>query len=190
MTATRIDRAALVRRALVELVAEQGFRRTSMAAVAERAGVATGTAYVHYPSKDDLVMAAYQEVKRALGEAVRTLDLPLEPVARFRALWFGVYGHLAEDPVRARFLVQVDSSPMAGHAHDAAIGDEENQLTAAIGEDLMAKFVDLPVLVLYDLSLGPAVRLVASGETLPADSLDRLATACWRAITGPGNPGA
>ena len=38
MTTTRVDRAALVRRALVELVAERGFRGTSMGAVAERAG--------------------------------------------------------------------------------------------------------------------------------------------------------
>ncbi len=111
VTTTRVDRAALVRRALVELVAELGFRGTSMAAVAERAGVATGTAYVHYPSKDALVMAAYQEVKRALGEAVSAIHLPTEPAERFRALWFGVYRHLAGDPVRARFLVQVDSSP-------------------------------------------------------------------------------
>ena len=33
---------------MVELVAENGFRGTSMAAVAQRAGVATGTAYVHF----------------------------------------------------------------------------------------------------------------------------------------------
>ncbi len=65
------------------------------------------------------------------------------------------------------------------------MSDEENQLIGAIGGDLMGTIVDLPVLVLYDLSLGPAVRLVASGQTLPADSLDRLATACWRAITDP-----
>ncbi|MDH3306209.1 MAG: TetR/AcrR family transcriptional regulator [Acidimicrobiia bacterium] len=185
MTATRVDRAALVRRALVELVSELGFRGTSMAAVAERAGVATGTAYVHYPSKDALVLAAYQEGKQDLGAAVAAIHLPVEPAERFRALWFGVYHHLAGDPVRARFLVQVDSSPMAGLAHDAAVSDNENQLIGAIGGDLMGMFVDLPALVLYDLSLGPAVRLVASGQTLPPDSLDRLASACWRAITDP-----
>ena len=69
ISAAKVDRAALVRRALIELVAANGFRGTSMSAVAERAGVATGTAYVHYGSKDDLVLAAYREVKAELGIA-------------------------------------------------------------------------------------------------------------------------
>ena len=40
-------------------MAERGFRGTSMSAVAERAGVAAGTAYVHYASKDELIVATY-----------------------------------------------------------------------------------------------------------------------------------
>jgi len=49
----RVDRAALVG-ALLELVAERGFQVTSMAAVAERAGVAPGAAYVRHASKMSL----------------------------------------------------------------------------------------------------------------------------------------
>lgn len=49
-----IDRAAIVRRAMVELVAQRGIHGTSMNQLAERAWVATGPAYVHYDSKDDV----------------------------------------------------------------------------------------------------------------------------------------
>jgi len=66
-TAAPADRAAAVREALRRLVAERGFHGTSMSAVATEAGVAAGTAYVHYRSKDELVIAAYLEVKRELG---------------------------------------------------------------------------------------------------------------------------
>ena len=65
----RPDRAAAVRAALRKLVAERGFHGASMSAVASEAGVATGTAYVHYASKDELVHAAYLEAKRELGAA-------------------------------------------------------------------------------------------------------------------------
>jgi AcrR family transcriptional regulator len=186
-TPTRIDRATLVRRALVELVAERGFRGTSMSAVAERAGVATGTAYVHYGSKDELVVAAYREVKLCLGRAaVGGVDEAAPPADRFRALWLGIYDHLAADPVRARFLVQIDASPYAAEAHAAAAGDPDDQLmAAATAPDLAALLVDLPVEVLYDLGLGPAVRLAASGIRLPREGLARVAGACWRAISLP-----
>ena len=49
-SATGSERAARIRRALVELVAEHGLHGAGMSAVANRAGVGTGTAYVYYAS--------------------------------------------------------------------------------------------------------------------------------------------
>lgn len=182
----KVDRAALVRRALVELVAEGGFHGAAMAAVAERAGVATGTAYVHYASKDELVLAAYREVKAELG-AVAACAGGSEPRARFMAVWRAIFEHCAADPVQARFLVQVDASPYAAAAHDDVMSDPDNELARfAAAEDMRALLVHLPPEVLYDIGLGPAVRLAArqDGPVRPAD-LDTMAAACWRAVTKP-----
>lgn len=185
-TTTKVDRAALVRRALVELVAVKGFRGTSMAAVADHAGVATGTAYVHYESKDELVLAAYKEVKADLGAAaIAGLDMTAPAAARFRSMWNAIRDHLAVDPERARFLVQVDASPYAAAAHAAASADEESELMKAVGADMAELFADLPPMVLYDLSIGPIVRLVSRGDALNEKEWERLADACWRAITDP-----
>jgi len=187
--ATSVDRAALVRRALVELVAEHGFRGTSMAAIAERAGVATGTAYVHYASKDDLVIATYREIKAGLSEfAVAGLVSEAPPAATFALLWHNVYEHLAVDPDRARFLLQVEVSPHAEAAHTAVISEFDVRLmtTAAVAA-IADAVVDLPLQVLYLLGLGPAVQLAAkAGEHgLDAAGLDAVAAACWRAVAKP-----
>jgi AcrR family transcriptional regulator len=174
-----------VRRALIELVAENGFRGTSMAAVAERAGVATGTAYVHYESKDDLVFAAYKDVKEALGAAAATgIAADETPRSVFLAMWHAMYSHLANDPVQARFLVQVEASPYAAAAHEAAMS------AGAMADDpqmarLKSSLVPLPALTLWDLGMGPAVRVVASGSLLPKQQRDELAAACWRAVSQP-----
>lgn len=182
---TKIDRAALVRRALVELVAENGFRGTSMAAVAAKAGVATGTAYVHYGSKDELVLAAYVEVKRELGESAfekATGDGTLEQA--FIANWKAMYSHLAADPVRARFLLQVEASPYAAAAHQAAI-EAGAMVDLPRMDEMMETFVDLPPLILWDISAGPAIRAAAAQRGLSTHELDTLAHACWRAASRP-----
>lgn len=184
----QVDRAALVRRALLELVAERGFQGASMAAVAERAGVATGTAYVHYSSKDELVLAAYREQKLELGAAgAAAIDPSASPAERFRGLWHAIYGHLAADPDRARFLIQVDGSPHAAAAYAELAEDPDDELMRVAATDDMAPLlVDLPMLVLYDLGIGPAVRLAAfPNPDLDSEALDRVAAACWRAITKP-----
>lgn len=186
-----VDRAAAVRAALRTLVARNGFHGASMSAVAAEAGVATGTAYVHYASKDELVLAAYLEVKRDLGAAaVAGVDPAAPPAERFRRMWLGIHQHLAAAPERARFLVQVDGSPYARVAHERSLAEAGDPLVAeAAKPDLAACLAPLPVEVLYDLGVGPAIRAAATGERLAPAVLAALAEACWRAISRPGPAG-
>lgn len=182
--AAKVDRAALVRRALVELIAENGFRGTSMTAVAERAGVATGTAYVHYASKDELVLAAYLEVKGDLGNAgIAAIDATAGPEQRFRDLWRGIYEHLKADPARAGFLIQVEASPYAATAHEAAMADDDLFHAPAL-QDVVDALVDLPLTVLWGMGVGPAIRLAASQEAPLSDvAMELVARGCWRSVT-------
>lgn len=170
---------------MVELVAENGFRGTSMAAVADRAGVATGTAYVHYQSKDDLVVAAFREIKSELGAAaVAGVEPGAGPAQKFGQLWKSVHAHLAADPARARFLIQFESSPLSVGAHaDYLAAEDDALMQAAVAEDMAELLIDVPMKVLFDLGLGPAMRLAASGLAVDQDVLERTANACWRAIT-------
>ncbi|MFZ0013701.1 MAG: helix-turn-helix domain-containing protein [Acidimicrobiia bacterium] len=180
MTTTGIDRAALVRRAMVDLVAERGIHGTSMSDIAERAGVATGTAYVHYGSKAELLVAAFAEVKAGLGRAAMAgIDLSLEAREIFDSVWRGIHSHLTADPAIARFLVQIEVSPLKESAHAALSGNDPLNQTA---QTLSAQLVDLPLTVLYDLCLAPAVRLVASDEDLSPSEIDTLIESCWRAV--------
>lgn len=57
--------------AALTLFAERGFAETRMDAVAARAGVAKGTLYLHFDSKDALFREA---IKRAIGPATGALD--------------------------------------------------------------------------------------------------------------------
>lgn len=182
------DRAAAVRAALRNLVARNGFHGASMSAVAREAGVATGTAYTHYASKDELVLAAYRETKAALGRAVTAgLDPDVSAERRFHALWLACYRYLTANPEHAQFLLQVEHSPYRGPAHASALANEDDPLLAeAALPDIAARLLPLPLEVIYELSLSPAVRLAAGGIELTQVQLDETADACWRAITRPG----
>jgi AcrR family transcriptional regulator len=183
----KADRAAAVRAALRTLVAERGFHGASMGAVAREAGVATGTAYVHYASKDELVIATYLESKQRVGRvAARAAESTSDPSELFPILWKGIYRHLAADPDEARFLIQVDGSPYAAVAHEAALAREDDDLMRIASAPAIARVLEpLPPEVLYEIGLAPAVRLAARGIELTARELDRVAAACWRAISRP-----
>lgn len=180
MTTTGVDRAALVRRAMVELVAAKGIHGASMSQVAKRAGVATGTAYVHYRSKEDLLIASFVEAKGQLGAVVaRDIDLSDPPKMVFASLWRRIYEHLGKDPALARFLTQIDESPLRVRAHEALTDDDP---LVRLGEEMAPHLVDLPVEIIYELGLAPAVRLVASDTRLDDHQLSLVIDSCWRAI--------
>lgn len=183
-TRPRTDRASAVRDAIVAVVAERGLEATTMSAVAAAAGVATGTAYVHYPSKDELLIGGYVHVKQQLGDAATAgLTPDMDPRHVFDRIWDQSYEHLRNHPEQARFLVQFEHSSLGAAAH-ARMADEHDPLTEATAP-LLDAFVPLPPMVLYDLALGPVVRLVASGQRIDASALAELRDACWRAVARP-----
>ncbi|WP_370937040.1 TetR/AcrR family transcriptional regulator [Amycolatopsis sp. cg13] len=74
--------------ATVQQLAEHGYSGCSVAAVAERAGVAVGTVYRHFPTKADLVVRVFRQVVSREVEAVRSAAAgPADPMARVVAVF-------------------------------------------------------------------------------------------------------
>jgi AcrR family transcriptional regulator len=81
----RLDasRGAILRAAF-DLLTEHGYAGCSVAGVASRAGVATGTVYRHFPNKASLVTEVFREAAgrevAAVGAAMRGADDPITAV--------------------------------------------------------------------------------------------------------------
>jgi AcrR family transcriptional regulator len=91
-------RAALIAAAL-DCMAEGGLPAATVRAIADRAGVTQGLIRHYFPSKDDLLAAAYQVLMdRLTGEAEAALAAaPADPVARLGAFVRAVFGPEATD---------------------------------------------------------------------------------------------
>jgi AcrR family transcriptional regulator len=141
-TRARIQDAAL------ELFAEHGFRQTTVAAIAERADVATRTVAVHFPAKEDLLFAddpftpdslGRRLAARAQGES--TLDALREwMVATMRGLDADTAAGSGDGAliwrrraIRSRLVVQDDD--LSGRAR-AGYRDLEKLVAAGVGQDL------------------------------------------------------
>ncbi len=189
-SAHKQDRAYAVRTALRTLVARGGLDGAAMSAVAEEAGVATGTAYNHYSSKEDLVIAAYLETKERMGaEAEAAADPALPPEDRFVAIWLAIHRYFSEDLDQARFLIQIESSPYLTKARHRSETAGKSALSRIVEtSDMAAELAPLSPAILYELGIAPAVRLAASETRL--EEAERLGAAigCWRAVTNPVRP--
>ena len=133
-------------------LAEHGYSGCSVAAVADRAGVAVGSVYRHFPTKADLVVHVFRQVVTREVEAVRAASAGLEdPAERVLAVFetFAqralkaprqAYALLAE-PVDAlidaerlefrRAFTDVVAEHVAAGVRDGTLPPQDGRLTAA-----------------------------------------------------------
>ena len=175
--------------ATLELVSENGFHGTPMAMVAERAGVAAGTIYRYFESKDALIMGTYADLEGRLLKKVKE-DFPEQGTVRQK------FSHLARvlvtqwisSPVQFRFLEQFHNSPYGAARRREKMLDGNKDICAGIfAEGLEQKLIkELPLPMLFALFFGPLVYVsrdhILGFFNLDDALLQQAIDSCWNAV--------
>lgn len=164
--------------ATVDRFAELGFEGVSIEAVAEQAGVAKSTVYRRYPTKIDLIMAAWQHCSPEAEIPIDTGTIEGDLLAaahRLRAVF------TATDVGRAvpSALLAAARFPEFADAHHRFIADRRAPMLATVERAIERGELraDTDPALLMDLVTGPIFyRAFNTGGTLTDDDLDALVT--------------
>ena len=100
------DKEARIRSAAMELIRRHGFAATTTAAVAKRAGIATGTLFRYVKTKEELLDLVFAgEIADVVEQAFATLPKRADIVARLVHLYGALLDYYQRDIVIARLLV-------------------------------------------------------------------------------------
>lgn len=102
----------LILDAALKLFVDNGFHGTATSKIAQEAGVANGTLFQYFKTKDDLVVALYLHVKEELAAYVAkhtTDDADIKEAIQTQVL-STLYWAL-EQPLKFRFIQQLHTSP-------------------------------------------------------------------------------
>jgi len=82
------DKRTAIMEAALKLFTERGFHGTSTAQISKEAGVATGTLFNYFPTKEYLINSLYFEVKGRLSRSMGTgIEIESTFQERLRRLW-------------------------------------------------------------------------------------------------------
>jgi AcrR family transcriptional regulator len=120
-----VDKKEAILAAALELFVEKGFYGTSVPSLAERAGVAAGTIYHYFESKEALVNHLYKHWKaeialRVMGE----FPLTKPPRERFRIIWERMAKFALQYPKELAF--------MELHHHASYLDEEARQMELTV----------------------------------------------------------
>jgi len=157
-------------RAAQELIEEDGYGTASVAAIADRAGVAAGTLYRHFDSKEDLFVEVFRAVCSGEERAMRAASAQMSSAGAAARLE-EVLGTFAERALRNPRLAWALIAEPVDPLVDAERLAYRERYAAVIAEELRAG--------------------IRSGE-LPAQDVELTAAAlvggCGEALVGPLSP--
>lgn len=185
------DKRSEIMQAALELLAEQGFHGAPMAQIANHAGVAAGTIYCHFASRDVLIREILLGIEGRITAQIQAGDgVNLPTRQRFNHVCKVLLESFISSPLEFRYLEQFHNSPYGTeHRRDRIFGQgDESQpcreiFTQGVREGAIK---DLPLVVLYALTFGP-ILAIARDHILGFVMLDealvaRIVDACWDAV--------
>jgi TetR/AcrR family transcriptional regulator, repressor of fatR-cypB operon len=182
------DKREEIIRTSLELIAEHGFHGAPMAMIADVSGVAVGTIYRFFESKDVLITELYRELEARIYPVIQNGYSPLQPIrVRFLHLFTSLLCYFIANPLDFRFLEQFHNSPYGvACRRDKFLGTKDGcDVFYELFTDGLTQQVlkDLPMVVLFNLAFGPMIS-VARDHILGFIEMDevliqRTAEACW-----------
>ena len=175
-TRSREARRRAILSAAVEAFAENGFFASRTRDIAARAGVAEGTIYLYFDSKDDLLLSAFREKVSEFCEAARSLlSVPHPFPERLRRFIELQFESIEADPALAMVLLL--ESRQSSKFYGGAVRDVLRTYAGAIDELLASGVASGAVRADADLPIARRV-LIGALEEVELDWL--LGDRSWR----------
>jgi AcrR family transcriptional regulator len=170
----RQEREALILQVAEEVLMERGYHETSIDEIAARVGIAKGTVYLHFPSKEDLVLAIFErDMEQLLQYIDSTMDSTFTAREKIEAIFDLMHGGIISKRMQLLFSI----SNHAGLRHllvekKGCLREIWDQLSARLN----ALFEEGKAEGDFDSTLPTMVMLSAFYSLLSPKSYDRLMT--------------
>jgi len=190
----KTDKREDIMQVALELIAERGFHDAPMSLIAKKAGVAAGTIYRYFESKDVLINELFHEIEGKMSEVLLEgypIDKPVRD--KFFHIFVGSCRYFLTNPIHFRYMEQYVNSPYGiSERRDKFLGKDINhhghETLREIFEDGISQHIlkDVPVMVLFPLSIGPLLYLIRDHTlgfiALEEPLIQQIAEACWDSI--------
>ncbi len=113
MNVQSTNRKDKILREATKLITEEGISASPMSQIAKRAGVAVGTIYHYFKSKEEVINEIYVSIGKKVGDVIiesskNKTDLKKE----FKSVSLGIYTYYTNNPIEYSFLKQLEHSPI------------------------------------------------------------------------------
>lgn len=148
-----MDKKELILASALKLFSENGFHGTATSKIALDSGVATGTLFNYFKTKEELIVTLYQMVLKGMDDyIVERMGSFSVSKESFQSVFSARVNWCIENPVHFQYLQQFNYSPFLGVVDSSVLNKAVNPVCVLIqnGIDLVL-IKQMPVLFIYTL---------------------------------------
>ncbi|MCU0359385.1 MAG: TetR/AcrR family transcriptional regulator [Bacteroidia bacterium] len=148
-----MDKKELLLNAALKLFVNHGFHGTATSKIAQEAGVANGTLFQYFKTKDDLVIDLYIHIKEDLAEYVsKNTDHQADIKEAIKTQILSSLYWALDNPTHFQFIQQVHTSPYIGKIDQTILNKQVEPHLTLIQKGIKQKVLkQLPADLLYTL---------------------------------------
>jgi AcrR family transcriptional regulator len=188
MTKTVIDKRDKILKAALSLIVERGFHNTPTSLIAKEAGVATGTLFHHFKSKEELINTLYLDLKthkmKALTENYNSSDSIEESL---KSAWINGVKWGIMNPKEFQFVMQFANSPFitnltkeqAMDQYESIMGVFDQAIKEGIMKATYPEFVGDYFEGIFNLAISHFRKYP---ERISEENLEMAFYICWNGI--------
>ena len=152
---TNSDKQNEILEAALSLFVEFGFHGTPTSKIAAKAGVANGTLFHYYSTKDELVLALYIHIKQQMTGAITAAAENEESLpAKFRSIFINSLVWALYNRTAFQFIQQFHTSPFLSRISPEETQKQVQGHFALIAEGIRTGIIKpLPVELVYSLTM-------------------------------------
>ncbi|MEP2023845.1 MAG: TetR/AcrR family transcriptional regulator [Reichenbachiella sp.] len=129
-------------RSAIHLFCSLGFQNTSTTKITKEAGVGTGTLFLYFKSKDELVNSIYKEIKREMMVFHQVFaDNSLSFQDQLNAFWVDVVNWGVKNPDKFKFLMQFKNSPYISQITVQELQEEHRFVEMVMNRAIQEKII-------------------------------------------------
>lgn len=185
-----VDKHAAILDAAIQVIAQRGLAATPTSAISKAAGVAEGTLFTYFKTKDALVNALYLEIKRELADAMM-VHFPHHATIRqqLQYVWDGFVRWGVAHPAKKQVIDQLKTAaaitPETRQVAGAPFAEIEQLFRASVANRVLR---DYPVAFIWGCmaSLGEVTLEFMAREPEAADAYRQIGfEMLWNGIVQP-----
>jgi AcrR family transcriptional regulator len=148
-----MDKKEIIINTAIQLFVELGFHGTATSKIAQQAGVANGTLFNYFKTKDELIFTLYHSILKEMDnfiiERMTSYSISKES---FQSLFFGTIFWSLDNRVQYQYIQQFNHSPYFQQVAPTILNQEEDPLFILIqnGIDIVL-LKPMPALFIFSL---------------------------------------